>query len=612
MRSFLLSPVLLILCAQGAAAQTLTFDDIALPSNTLNQSFGRGAAMADIDGDGLMDLVCADAEEPNQFYRQKTDGTFEDAASLWGVGVLSEYDWGVLVADFDNDGDEDIYFANGGFGENDHPGRPWPNQMLRNDIPVTGLMTDVSNSSGAGMNTKPTFGATALDYDRDGMLDIFCSDRERACTLLQNTGSLVFADVSAAAGIIEVGDWRHVGAADYDNDGWPDVGVGNGEGPNALYHNEQDGTFLERAAAAGVANPIDNFGMVFQDYDNDGYQDIYLPKYQQVPNGPSPVYLNNGDGTFVNVSPGTGMGAHTDMGHESADIDGDGYPEIMMGTGAPSFTDYDYLYHVQPDGSGGLVITDISAASGFNSKSRSRQHGQAVGDFDRDGDIDIYCNNGGPSWKASSAQSNYFWRNRGNAYAWLGIELQGTISNRTGVGVVAKATTTEGRDVYRTLQVGRGFTNTPDHALHFGIGADTAVENIELRWPSGIVQQVSELQMSTYSEVVETGMMRTGPSNIGQPLIFKMAGAPGHHAELALSLGTGSVYYPGVNGPLLLAAPYVVLPALPMNAKGRLILPLPVPNNTSLIGLTLHTQAYIHPAGGSGGTISELNSFTLQ
>ncbi|MFT5290878.1 MAG: hypothetical protein ACI8QS_002110 [Planctomycetota bacterium] len=612
MRPILLSPVLLVLCAQGVAAQALVFDEISLPSNTLNLSFGRGAAMADIDGDGLMDIVCADAEEPNQFYRQKIDGTFEDAASLWGVGIVAEHDWGVLVADFDNDGDEDIYFANGGFSDNDYPGRPFPNQMLRNDIQSTGLLQDVSNSIGAGMNTNPTFGATALDFDRDGMLDIFCADRKRSCTLLRNTGSLVFADVSSAANIVEVEDWRHAGAADYDNDGWPDVGVGNGKGPNALYHNEQDGTFLESAVAAGVENPFDNFGMVFQDYDNDGLQDIYIPKYQLTPTSPSPVYLNNGDGTFVNVSPGTGMGAHTDMGHESADIDGDGYPEIMMGTGNPSFSDFDFLYHVLPNGSGGLLITDISTVSGFNSKVPSRQHGQAVGDFDRDGDVDIYCNNGGPSWKQNTAQSNFFWRNQGNNYPWLAMELQGVLSNRTGVGVVARATTAEGRDIFRTLQVGRGFTNTPDHALHFGIGTDTAVENVELRWPSGITQQVSELQMGVYTDVVETGMIRTGPAAVGQPLVFEVAGTAGDLAELALSLGTGFTDIPGINGPLLLAAPYLILPAFPLDASGRLTLPIPVPNNTALIGLTLHTQAWIHPVSGAGGTLSQLNSFTLQ
>ncbi|MFT7541132.1 MAG: hypothetical protein ACI9K5_002099, partial [Gammaproteobacteria bacterium] len=391
-----------------AAAQELVFDNVVLATGTQNLSFGRGAAMVDLDRDGRLDLICADAGEPNQFYHQKSDGTFEDASVLWGVGVIAEYDWGVLAADFDNDGDDDVYFANGGFKGDAFPGRPFPNRMLRNDISTIGLLTDVTIQSGDGIDTKATFGATALDYDRDGFLDIFCSDRQDTCTLLRNEGGLFFDDVSMQANIIEMGDWRHPGSADYDADGWADIGVGNRVGRNALYRNQQDGTFLESAFQAGVDSQGSNFGMVFQDYDNDGLQDIYVPKYQIFPTAPSPVFLNKGDGTFRDVSSGSGIGAHTDMGHESGDLDADGYPEIMMGTGNPQFAAFDVLYRVVPDGSGGLDITDVSTSSNFNSGGLSRQHGQALGDYDRDGDIDVYCNNGGPDTVQSNQQANFF------------------------------------------------------------------------------------------------------------------------------------------------------------------------------------------------------------
>ncbi|MFT5291525.1 MAG: hypothetical protein ACI8QS_002392 [Planctomycetota bacterium] len=608
---FLPAAALALLASSASTQATVVFDDIVIESGTRNNSFGRGSAMVDLDQDGLLDLVCADASQQNQFYQQQPDGTFIDAATIWGIPGVAEYDWGVLAADFDNDGDNDLYFGNGGSAGNDDPTRPMPNQLLRNDIMGTGVLTDVSSLMGDAINPDDTFGMTALDFDRDGFLDIFNSDKDHSCKLLRNTGGLYFVDVSTAAGITRVSDWRHCGAADIDNDGWPDIGVGSYDSGNALYHNQQDGTFMNIAASAGVLNPIENFGLVFQDYDNDGLQDIFIPKYQQVPIGPSPVYLNQGDLTFVNVSQGSGIGAHTDMGHESADIDSDGYPDIILGTGNPFFSDPDYLYTVVPNGAGGLTITDISTSSGFNASGISRQHGQAIGDYDRDGDIDIYCNNGGPHWMASTSQSNFFMQNRGNANAWTALEIAGVYSNRTGVGVVGKASTTAGRDVYRTLQVGRGFGNTPDHALHFGIGSDAAVERIELRWPSGIVQCIDDPAPNAYSSIVETGALLIGTPTIGQAFSFDFAGAVGEVVELAMSNGTATSEIDGVNGSLLLAAPYILLPPIPLDASGRRSLSIPVPDLPALVGLSFYAQGWIH-APGSGGTLSQLHAFTIQ
>ena len=597
--------------ASAAGAQGVVFKDIALETNTLNLSFGRAAATADFDGDGLLDIVCADAFEPNQFYRQKSDGTFEDSTSLWGVGNVVEYHWGVLAADFDNDGDDDLYFGNGGFAENENPGRPFPNQLLRNDIQTSGVLTDVSLQSNDAINRNPTFGVTALDYDKDGFLDIYCSDVNRACTLLRNTGGLSFDDVSAQANITVVGDWRHGGVGDFDNDGWMDMGSANFNGPNVLYRNRQDGTFVDRAVQAGVDDPFENFGMVFQDYDNDGLVDLYIAKYQLTPMGPSSVYLNNGDGTLRYVSNGSGLGAHTDMGHESGDVDGDGFPDLLMGTGNPFFKDVDYLYLVTPNGSNGLNIVESSTVTGFNSAGATRQHGQCLFDYDRDGDIDIYCNNGGPSRLASTAESNLFWQNQGNGNAWTALEIEGVYSNRTGVGVHAKATTVEGTEVHRTLAVGRGFSNTPDHALHFGIGSDSAIERIELTWPSGIVQTIDQPVMSAYTQVVETGAILRGTPTIGQFFSYDFAGEAGDVVELGLSLSTTSIELDGINGTLALGGSYVLLPALPLDAGGRLTLPIPLPASPGLIGLTIHSQAWIHnPA--ELGTLSQLISFTIQ
>ena len=604
----LLTPLLFVGRAQ---AQALVFDDVAVATGTVNVSFGRACALVDLDRDGLLDLICADDSTPNRFFRQRADGTFEDVAALWGVGLAAELDWGVLAADFDNDGDDDVYFANGGSGDPEDPNRILPNRLLRNDLLSTGKLVDVSSLSGDANDTNPTFGATALDYDRDGFLDIFCANPNRTCLLLRNEGGLTFSDRSSEANLVEVGGWRHPGSADYDNDGWPDVGVGNKLGPNALYRNQQDGTFVDRAAQAGVLDPNDNFGMVFQDYDNDGFQDIYVAKYQLVPQGPSPVYLNNGDGTFRNVSAGSGMGAHTDMGHNSGDLDADGYPEIMMGTGNPFYGDIDRLYRVLPNGSGGLTITDISLASGFSSGGATRQHGQALGDYDRDGDIDVFCNNGGPSYLPGTIEGSFLWSNRGNGNNWTALDLEGRFSNRTGVGTWARARTDTGRDVYRTLAVGQGFSNTSDHALHFGIGSDGSFERIELHWPSGIVQAIDQPALKTYIRVVETGAILRGSPAVGQFANFDISGRVGDVVELGLSLGTTAIELAGVNGTLELGSPYALLPSLPLDGGGLQSVAVPIPANASLVGVTVYAQAWVHDNGGLG-TLSQLISFTIQ
>ncbi|MFT5289636.1 MAG: hypothetical protein ACI8QS_000941 [Planctomycetota bacterium] len=589
----------------------IVFDNVALGTNTVHVSFGRAVAVVDLDEDGLPDIVTADAGSTNGFYRQLPDNTFEDATGLWNVAPIVEYEWSVIAADFDNDGDEDLFFGNGGTPPAYRVNRPYPNRMLRNDIKTTGGLLDVSAGLGGALDPLTTFGVSGLDYDLDGMLDLFVSDKGFTCRLFHNEGGLFFTDQSTVAGLTRVAEWRHTGAADYDLDGLPDVGVGCGDQRNALYHNEGGGVFRDVAVEAGAAILSDTFGMVFQDYDNDGVMDIYVALYQRIPNGSSPVLLGNGDGTFRNVSGGTGMGGHTDMGHDSGDVDGDGYPDIMMGTGNRTLASFDVLYGVIPNGAGGLKILDISAASRFSSAGQTRQHGQGLSDFDRDGDIDIYCNNGGPEDDPASLQGNFFWRSRGNGNGWTALMIEGVLSNRTGVGVRARARTAEGRDIYRTLQVGRGFSNTPERALNFGIGSDTLIERIELVWPSGIVQLIDDPSMSSYTDVIETGALLRGQPTIGQPFSYDIVGTPGDVAELALSLGTSVTPLEGINGDLLLASPMTILPALPIGPGGLLSLPLSIPNLPGLVGLTLHSQAWIHKPGEQG-SLSQLLSFTIQ
>lgn len=456
--------------------------------------------MVDLDQDGLPDLIAANSGMPNEFFRQLPDHTFESANAAWGIAFDDSSTFGVLAADFDNDGDTDVYFINGGFSQAES------NQLLRNDLSTSGVFTDVSYASGGAAMLSQNFGGTALDYDLDGDLDIFLTTTpdQGPCVLLRNNGNLNFTDVSVAAGITEPRRCRHCSCGDFNNDGWVDVAVGAHLGANLLYRNNGDGTFTNVAAAAGVEDPDENFGMVLEDFDNDGWMDIYVPKYyKQNPPGPSQLYRNNGDETFTNVTAGSGMTGQADMGHNTGDLDGDGYPDIYIGTGTPGIPLLDVLFLITPDGAGGLTATDVSTSSGITSIGPTRCHGMAFGDYDGDGFIDVYANNGGVETVPETMEVNALWHNQGNGNRWTALRLEGTLSNRTAVGARCVAFTDAGRQVHRCLRVGKGFANTDSPIQHFGVGPTETVERIEITWPSGTVQTRWYPPMSQITDIIE-------------------------------------------------------------------------------------------------------------
>ena len=482
------------------------FIDRVTETGTQNLSFGRGSAMVDLDGDGLLDIITGNAKGLNLILRQNPDHTFTQVNQAWGFGTEEDLTWGTIVADFDNDGDPDILFVNGnagGFPDID------PCRLYRNDLSTSGIFTDVTAASGDLAIPSSNFGGTTLDYDNDGDLDVFLSSKndENPCRLLRNDGNLTFTDVGTQAGITHLSVFRHCSTGDFDNDGWMDIAVGSLSNASRLYRNNQDGTFTDVAASLGVDSPRYNFGMILEDFNNDGWQDIYMPKWQLNPEVPSPLFLNNGDGTFTDVTVGSGMTGQTDMGHNTGDIDLDGFPDIFIGTGTPDFASPDILLLITPNGSGGLNANDVSGASGITAAGGTRCHGIVFGDYDRDGDIDIYVNNGGPAQDRNTEQDNSFFQNQGNGNPWAAIKLVGTTSNRDGVGARCVAITNTGREIHRMHRSAHGFCNTNPAEVWFGIGSDTSIDRIEITWPSGITQTVNQPTMGTISTIVEASCL---------------------------------------------------------------------------------------------------------
>ncbi|MEM7309175.1 MAG: VCBS repeat-containing protein [Planctomycetota bacterium] len=588
--------VLAALAPAVPAWSQLEFVDAAQAAGVDDATFGRGAAMVDLDGDGRLDLIAANAGMNNFFYRQLPDHSFQKANALWSVAPDARETWGVVAADLDNDGDLDVYFGNGGFIQVE------PNQLLRNDIGTGGGLTDVSGAAGAAAQARQTFGVSALDDNVDGRLDLFASQTlyhdYDSCRLYRNLGELAFVDVSTAAGIVEQGSFRHTGAGDFDNDGLIDVGVGNGIGPNRLYRNAGDGTFQEVAKAVGVDHPDNNFGFVFQDLDNDGWLDVYLPKYQIVPTTESRLLRNAGDGTFVDVTAASGMTGQDDMGHEMADLDLDGFHELYIGTGNPYFENVDLMLRIRPAGPG-FAVTDISASSGIASLGLTRSHGMAVGDVDDDGDVDVFLNTGGPDYIPDSIEDNALWLNQGTGASWVGVDLEGVLSNRDGVGARIAARTTIGTTAHAHQAAGHGFSNTSSRTVLLGLANAAALERVTVEWPSGIVQTLVAPAAGERHAVLETGLLLTDEPELGGSFALAACGPAGSDVATFYSGATLELALPPLQGLLQVGPPWFEGPAFDLSAQGTWSGQIAVADDPTLLGVTFHLQALVLPPAGS-------------
>lgn len=579
-------------------SQIPLLDDVAAAKGANVQTFGRGGAIADLDGDGRLDLIVGNDGAWDYVLRQKPDGSYEDVSLAWDVPDDGLRTWGVLAADFDNDGDVDLYYPAGGFDE------PERNRFLRNDLNVIGKFTNVTDFCGAaGAVDDATFGATALDYDRDGDLDIFATvnvniDRvpgpPASCHLYRNDGGLYFTEVSLAAGIVDLGDWKHCSSGDFDNDGWIDIAAGNMKGPNALYRNNGDGTFTNVAVAAGVSDPLRNFGMVLDDFNNDGWLDVYAAKYFMNPTRPSGVYLNNGNGTFRDVTYSSGMGGQDDMGHNTGDLNGDSYPDIFVGTGHPFMANLDFLYMVEPNGNG-LRITDVSDASGIRSPGPTRGHGAPMGDLNGDGFLDFFAVNGGPFDLPSTIETCALFYNRGNSNTWIKARLTGVWSNRSAVGARLHAQRDDGKSTWRQVTCGKGFANTDAAEQVLSLGTAGGVTQLDVIWPSGVTQTILPVALSSTVDLVETGIRLASPSTVptGSSFTLEACGKAGHTVTPWIGEFLAEIPAPHLGGMARLRRPATPLPSFTLGAGGTGSAMVQIPNDPNLAGRTFHVQAQI-------------------
>jgi len=484
------------------------------------ETVASGLGLIDYDGDSYPDILFLNgtplpgtpkpARLPtNALYHNNRDGSFTDVTTRSGVG-LPGYALGCAVADYDNDGHEDIFISNYG-----------AHRLLHNN--GDGTFTDVTGKAGLG---KASFGPTCvgagclfLDYDRDGYLDlyvgnylefdlatfkpcaranvpVYCDPRTYpavAGRLYHNNGDGTFRDVSEASGIGRCkGYAMGVVSADFDGDGWPDIYVGNDVMENFLFHNKRDGTFEEIGVLAGVGydqygDPQGTMGANVGDYDGDGRFDILVTKYQ---NQVNTLYRNLGNLQFQDVAVETGAGTASrplvTWGCGLVDFDNDGGPELFTAAGHLQDTveQYDKSSTYQQRSlllqwrSGRYV--DITAESGGALAATHVSRGAVFGDLNNDGKIDIVVLNARsrPTLMVNeTATSNH----------WVLLKLVGTRSNRSAVGALARLTA-GGRTQVDEVRAGRGYQSAEDLRLHFGLGTNALVDRLEVRWPSGLTE----------------------------------------------------------------------------------------------------------------------------
>jgi tetratricopeptide (TPR) repeat protein len=500
------------------------FVDVAAAAGVNSFSMAGGVIVDDFDNDGRLDIMTSNADScaSMQLFRRDESGMFVDRTAAAGLsGQLGGLN--LNQADYNNDGCVDVLLMRGAW---DLAQR---RSLLRNNC--DGTFTDVT--AAAGLLTPVTSSQTAAwtDIDNDGWIDLFVGNEDAPAQLFHNRRDGTFADIAASAGVQRSAFTKGVAAGDYDNDGFPDLYVSNFRGANVLYRNNRDRTFTDVSAAAGVPGADRGFAAWFFDYDNDGRDDLFAASYflsleetarsylgLPLNAAPMKLYRNAGDGRFADVTQAAGLNkALMPMGANFGDIDNDGFLDIYLGTGSPSYVSLAPSMLLR--NKGGQSFVDVTVSSGTGEMHKG--HGVAFADLDGDGDEEIVFKVGGAA--PGDAHAFRLFENPGHGNDWLGVKLVGVRSNRAAIGARIKVTVQEAggarRSIYRTVGSGGSFGASPLEQ-HIGLGRGaTGVVDVEIQWPaSGTRQTFSAVAKNQVIEIREMADRYTRVNRPRQPL----------------------------------------------------------------------------------------------
>lgn len=494
------------------------------------EEFGPGVCVADFDGDGWQDIYFVNGRDlynrgisvRNALYHNNGDGTFTEVTDKAGVPGTG-YGLGCVWGDYDNDGFPDLFVTQYG-----------RNVLYHNN--GNGTFTDVTDKAGvAGMESGSFHsGATFFDYDRDGKLDLYVGsyvaldpDGPRYCNigtirsscppqaykgssdaLYHNNGDGTFTNVTRGLDILQPhGKNLSVGAADYDNDGWPDLFVANDGLPAYLYHNEHGQSFKEIAAPSGMAFSTSGSLMAAMcislgDYDNDGFLDLYISDFQ---GSSDHLWHNDGKGNFDEVSDEAGITGAThnvlSFGGGFIDYDNDGlldlfianghvYPEIEQASPGTRYKQVNSVFHNEGHGK----FVESSKETGVADQSPHAARGVAFADFNNDGFVDVLvANNGDPPLLLHNGRNqNHF----------INFKLVGTKSNRDAMGSRVRVVSGETSQI-REIAGGGSYLSQSDLRANFGIGTATIAQTVEIKWPSGQTQTFHDVPADKFYLITE-------------------------------------------------------------------------------------------------------------